>query len=237
MVHPAVAIAPSILAANFASLEENIRAVERGGADIIHVDVMDGHFVPNITIGVPVVASLRKATRLPLDVHLMIENPEEFIAAFVEAGADMISVHQEATPHLDRALEMIRELRRGAGAVINPATPVETLSEVLDRVDHVLVMSVNPGFGGQSFIPNTLKKIQELRKMRERYNANFRIEVDGGIDLGNVAQIVRAGAQILVAGTSIFHTADSAAAVRTMKQTAAEALAQPTRAERGAPTA
>ncbi|MGB6431820.1 MAG: ribulose-phosphate 3-epimerase [Candidatus Acidiferrales bacterium] len=233
-VHPAVAIAPSILAANFASLEEAIRAVERGGADIIHVDVMDGHFVPNITVGVPVVASLRKATRLPLDVHLMIENPEEFIEAFVEAGADMISVHQEATPHLDRALEMIRERGRGAGAVINPGTPVEMLSEVLDRVDHVLVMSVNPGFGGQSFIPNTLEKIQKLRKMRERYNANFRIEVDGGIDLGNVAQIVRAGAQILVAGTSIFHTADPAAAVHSLKQAATEALAQPVRAERGA---
>jgi ribulose-phosphate 3-epimerase len=233
-VHSAVAIAPSILAANFASLEEAIRAVERGGADIIHVDVMDGHFVPNITVGVPVVASLRKATRLPLDVHLMIENPEQYIEAFVKAGADMISVHQESTPHLDRALEMIRERGRGAGAVINPATPVEALSEVLDRVDHILVMSVNPGFGGQSFIPNALEKIQKLRKMRERYNVSFRIEVDGGIDLGNVAQIVRAGAQILVAGTSIFHTADPAAAVHSLKQAATEALAHPVRAERGA---
>ena len=226
MVHPAVAIAPSILAANFASLEESIRAVERGGADIIHIDVMDGHFVPNITVGVPVVASLRKATRLPLDVHLMIENPEQYIEAFIEAGADMISVHQEATPHLDRALEMIRERGKDAGAVINPSTPVEMLSEVMDRMDHVLVMSVNPGFGGQSFIPNALEKIQKLRKMRERYNANFRIEVDGGIELGNVAQIVRAGAQILVAGTSIFHTADPAAAVHSLKQAATEALAQ-----------
>ena len=233
-MHPAVAIAPSILAANFASLEEAIRAVERGGADIIHVDVMDGHFVPNITVGVPVVASLRKATRLPLDVHLMIENPEQYIEAFIEAGADMIGVHQESTPHLDRALEMIRERGRGAGAVINPATPVESLSEVLDRVDHILVMSVNPGFGGQSFIPNALEKIQKLRKMRERYNLNFRIEVDGGVDLGNVAQIVRAGAQILVAGTSIFHTADPAAAVHSLRQAATEALAQPVRAERGA---
>jgi ribulose-phosphate 3-epimerase len=226
LVHPAVVIAPSILAANFASLEENIRAVERGGADIIHVDVMDGHFVPNISVGVPVVASLRKATRLPLDTHLMIENPEEYIEAFAEAGADMISVHQEATPHLDRALEMIRERGKAAGAVINPSTPVEMLSEVMDRVDYVLVMSVNPGFGGQSFIPNTLEKIQKLRKMRERYNASFRIEVDGGIELGNVAQIVRAGAQILVAGTSIFHTADPAAAAYSLKQAATEALAQ-----------
>jgi ribulose-phosphate 3-epimerase len=195
---------------------------------------MDGHFVPNITVGVPVVASLSKATRLPLDVHLMIENPEQYIEAFIEAGADMIGVHQESTPHLDRALEMIRERGRGAGAVINPATPVEALSEVLDRVDHILVMSVNPGFGGQSFIPNALEKIQKLRKMRERYNLNFRIEVDGGVDLGNVAQIVRAGAQILVAGTSIFHTADPAAAVHSLRQAATEALAQPVRAERGA---
>jgi ribulose-phosphate 3-epimerase len=146
----------------------------------------------------------------------------------------MIGVHQESTPHLDRALEMIRERGRGAGAVINPATPVEALSEVLDRVDHILVMSVNPGFGGQSFIPNALEKIQKLRKMRERYNLNFRIEVDGGVDLGNVAQIVRAGAQILVAGTSIFHTADPAAAVHSLRQAATEALAQPVRAERGA---
>jgi ribulose-phosphate 3-epimerase len=233
-VHPAVAIAPSILAANIASLDEAIRAVERGGADIIHIDVMDGHFVPNISLGVPVVASLRKATRLPLDVHLMIENPEQYIEAFIEAGADMIGVHQESTPHLDRALEMIRERGRGAGAVINPATPVEALSEVLDRVDHILVMSVNPGFGGQSFIPNALEKIQKLSKMRERYHAKFRIEVDGGIELGNVAQIVRAGAQILVAGTSIFHTADPAAAVHSLKLAATEALAQPVRAERGA---
>jgi ribulose-phosphate 3-epimerase len=182
--------------------------------------------VPNLTVGVPVVASLRKATRLPLDVHLMIENPERYIEAFIDAGADMISVHQEATPHLDRALEMIRDRGKDAGAVINPSTPVEMLSEVMDRVDHVLVMSVNPGFGGQSFIPNALGKIQKLRKMRERYNASFRIEVDGGIELGNVAQIVRAGAQILVAGTSIFHTADPAAAVHSLKQAATEALAQ-----------
>jgi len=221
-----VAIAPSILAANFAALDEAIGAAERGGAEIIHVDVMDGHFVPNISVGVPVVASLRKATRLPLDVHLMIENPELYIPAFAEAGADMISVHQEATPHLDRALEMIREHGKKAGAVINPSTPVETLSEVMDRVDYILAMSVNPGFGGQSFIPNSLEKIRKLRAMRERYNANYRIEVDGGIDLGNVAQIVRAGAQILVAGTSIFHTADPAAAVHSLKQAATEALAE-----------
>ena len=221
-----VSIAPSILAADFASLGEALRAVERGGAEEIHVDVMDGHFVPNMTVGVPVVASLRKATRLPLDVHLMIENPEQFIPAFVEAGADMLSVHQEATPHLDRALEMIRELGRKAGAVVNPSTPVSLLADVMDRVDHVLVMSVNPGFGGQEFLPHSLDKLRELREMRERYNAVFRIQVDGGIGPGNVAEVVRAGAQILIIGTSIFHTPDPAGAVQSLKQIAAGALAQ-----------
>ena len=221
-----VSIAPSILAADFASLGEALRAVERGGAEEIHVDVMDGHFVPNITVGVPVVTSLRKATRLPLDVHLMIENPEQFISAFVEAGADMVSVHQEATPHLDRALEMIRELGRKAGAVVNPSTPVSSLADVMDRVDHVLVMSVNPGFGGQEFLPHSLDKLRELREMRERYNAVFRIQVDGGIGPENVTEVVRAGAQILIIGTSIFHTPDPAAAVQSLKQIAAGALAQ-----------
>jgi ribulose-phosphate 3-epimerase len=221
-----VEIAPSILAADFASLGEEIRAVERGGANLLHVDVMDGHFVPNISIGVPVVESLRKATRLPLDVHLMIENPERYIQPFSEAGADMISVHQEATYHLDRVLTMIREHGCKSGAVINPATPVSALSEVLDSVDHVLVMSVNPGFGGQKFIPGALEKIRRLKEIRERYNYSFRIEVDGGLGPENVMQVVRAGAEILVAGTSIFHTPDPAEAVRTMKQIAGEALAQ-----------
>ena len=225
MTHP-VEIAPSILAADFASLGEGIRAVERGGATLLHVDVMDGHFVPNISIGVPVVASLRKATRLPLDVHLMIENPERYIPLFAEAGADMISVHQEATPHLDRALAMIREHGCQPGAVINPATPVSTLSEVLGSVDHVLVMSVNPGFGGQKFMPGALEKIRQLKLSRERYNLDFRIEVDGGVGPENVIDLVRAGAEILVAGTSIFHTPDPAEAVRAMKQMAGGALAQ-----------
>jgi ribulose-phosphate 3-epimerase len=221
-----VEIAPSILASDFAALGEGIRAVERGGAALLHVDVMDGHFVPNISIGVPVVASLRKATRLPLDVHLMIESPELFIPAFAEAGADMISVHEEATPHLNRALAMIRERGCQAGAVINPATPVSALSEVLSIVDYVLVMSVNPGFGGQKFIPGALGKIRELKQIRESYNQTFRIEVDGGIGPENVAELVRAGAEILVAGTSIFHTPDAAEAVRSMKQMAGGALAQ-----------
>jgi ribulose-phosphate 3-epimerase len=225
VIHP-VEIAPSILAADFASLGEAIRAVERGGATLLHVDVMDGHFVPNISIGVPVVASLRRATRLPLDVHLMIENPERYIPLFAEAGADMISVHQEATSHLDRALAMIREHGCQPGAVINPATPVSMLSEVLGNVDHVLVMSVNPGFGGQKFIPGALDKIRQLKLTRERYNQSFRIEVDGGVGPENVADLVRAGAEILVAGTSIFHTPDPAEAVRAMKQMAGGALAQ-----------
>jgi ribulose-phosphate 3-epimerase len=221
-----VEIAPSILAADFASLGDAIGAVARGGASMLHVDVMDGHFVPNISIGVPVVASLRKATRMTLDVHLMIENPEQYIGAFADAGADMISVHQEATPHLDRALSLIREHGCLPGAVINPATPVALLSEVLGKVDHVLVMSVNPGFGGQSFIPEAIHKIRQLRDLRERHDYKFRIEVDGGIGPENIGEVVRAGAQILVAGTSVFGTSDPAAAVQSMMQQASEALAQ-----------
>lgn len=219
-------IAPSILAADFACLGEAIRAVERAGVSILHVDVMDGHFVPNISIGIPVVASLRKATKLLLDVHLMIENPELYIEAFATAGADMISVHQEATAHLDRALSMIAEHGCRPGAVINPATPVMMLSEVFGKVDHVLVMSVNPGFGGQTFLPEATEKIRQLKELRERHNYDFRIAVDGGIGPENVAEVIRAGAQILVAGTSVFHTADPAAAVRYMMHLASEALAQ-----------
>ncbi len=225
-MNSSVAIAPSILAADFACLGDGIHSVERGGAAMLHVDVMDGHFVPNISIGIPVVSSLRKATRLPLDVHLMIENPELYIQAFAEAGADMISVHQEATPHLNRALTLIREHGCQPGAVINPATPVASLSEVLGIVDHVLVMSVNPGFGGQKFIHGSLGKIRELKRIRESYNYSFRIEVDGGVGSDNVAELVRAGAEILVAGTSIFHTPDAAEAVRSMKELAGGALAQ-----------
>ena len=181
MTYARIEIAPSILAANFAKLGDDVRIVEEAGADIIHVDIMDGHFVPNISLGIPVVASLRKATRLPLDVHLMIEQPELYIEDFIRAGGSRILVHQEATVHLDRALAMIRELGAEAGAAINPATPVTMLSEVLDKVDTVLVMTVNPGFGGQKFIPNTYEKIRQLNQMRARYNASFRIEVDGGL--------------------------------------------------------
>jgi ribulose-phosphate 3-epimerase len=226
MTYARIEIAPSILAANFAKLGEDVRVVEEAGADIIHVDIMDGHFVPNISLGIPVVASLRKATRLPLDVHLMIEQPELYIEDFVRAGGNRILVHQEATVHLDRALAMIRELGAQAGAAINPATPVGMLSEVLDKVDTVLVMTVNPGFGGQRFIPNTYEKIRQLNEMRSRYNASFRIEVDGGVDPGNTAELVQAGANTFVAGTSIFHTADPAAATRQLKKLATQALSQ-----------
>ncbi len=221
-----VEIAPSILAANFASLSTEIAAVEKAGASMLHVDVMDGHFVPNISIGVPVVSSLRKATNLTLDVHLMIERPERYVDAFADAGADWISVHQEATPHLDRVLGQIRDNGCRAGAVVNPSTPVAALTDVLDKVDFVLVMSVNPGYGGQKFIPNALRKMEELRSLRTRHQLNFRIEVDGGIGAENVADAVRSGAEILVAGTSIFHAADAGERFRHLKQLAVDAVTQ-----------
>jgi ribulose-phosphate 3-epimerase len=224
MSYARIEIAPSILASNFARLGEEIHTVEQAGADVIHVDVMDGHFVPNISIGIPVVESLRKATRLPLDVHLMIERPEEYIEDFVRAGATRVLVHQEATVHLDRALSMIREHGAEAGAAINPATPVLMLSDVLDKLDTVLVMSVNPGFGGQKFIRGALEKIRQLNQWRARYNASFRIEVDGGVDLGNVAELAQAGANSFVAGSSIFHASDPAGATRQLHKLATEAL-------------
>src|SRR6202789_1547017 len=220
MAYAKIEIAPSILASNFAKLGEEIRAVEQGGADVIHVDVMDGHFVPNISIGIPVVQSLRKATRLPLDVHLMIDRPEEYIEEFVRAGANRVLIHQEATVHLDRALAMIREHGAEAGAAINPATPVVMLSDVLHVVDTVLVMSVNPGFGGQKFIRGALEKIRQLNQWRTRYNASFRIEVDGGVDLGNIAELAQAGANTFVAGSSIFHAGDQAGAHRQLHRLA-----------------
>ncbi|HEX2776427.1 MAG TPA: ribulose-phosphate 3-epimerase [Candidatus Acidoferrales bacterium] len=226
MNYARIEIAPSILAANFARLGDEIRMVEQAGAEVIHVDVMDGHFVPNISIGIPVVESLRKATRLPLDVHLMIERPEEYIERFVRAGATRVLVHQEATVHLDRALAMIREHGAEAGAVINPATPVAMLGEVLDKVDTVLVMSVNPGFGGQKFIRGALEKIRQLNQWRTRYNASFRIEVDGGVDLGNIAELAQAGTNTFVAGSSIFHASDPAGATRQLRKLAVEALSQ-----------
>ena len=199
-----IELAPSILSADFAHLADNVQAVADGGATLIHVDVMDGHFVPNITIGPPVVASLRKFTRLPLDVHLMIENPDQFIPAFVDAGADWISVHQEACVHLNRTLELIHSLGANPGVVINPATPLGTLEEVLGIVDHVLVMSVNPGFGGQKFIRSSIPKVRKLVAMRATVKANFRIEIDGGIAADTIAEAVRAGVEILVAGNAVF---------------------------------
>jgi ribulose-phosphate 3-epimerase len=221
-----VEIAPSILAADFASLGEAVKRIEPAGISMLHVDVMDGHFVPPISIGTPVVAALRQATRLTLDVHLMVERPERHVEAFAKAGADMISVHQEATAHLDRVLTMIRENGCKAGAVVNPATPLSTLSEVLGKVDYVLVMSVNPGWGGQPYIPEATDKLRRLREMRDRAGHSFLIEVDGGIGPENTAEVVRAGAQILVAGTSVFRAPDPVAAVRSMVQTASEALVQ-----------
>jgi ribulose-phosphate 3-epimerase len=221
-----IELAPSILSADFAHLAENVQAVAEGGATLLHVDVMDGHFVPNITIGPPVVASLRKATRLPLDVHLMIENADQYIPAFVDAGADWISVHQEACIHLHRTLEHIRDHGANPGVVINPATPVQMLEEVLEMVDHVLVMSVNPGFGGQKFIPFALDKVRKLVMMREARRANFRIEIDGGIGPNTVAEAVRAGVEILVAGNAVFGEGNPRENTRHLLKLATEATLQ-----------
>jgi ribulose-phosphate 3-epimerase len=199
-----IELAPSILSADFARLGADAQAAVEGGATVLHVDIMDGHFVPNLTIGPPVVASLRKVTQVPFDCHLMIERPDDFIPSFAEAGVNWISVHQEACIHLDRTLQLIASHGCKPGVVINPATPVHTLDEVLPLVHHVLVMSVNPGFGGQSFIQSSLKKIESLSKIRESRGLQFRIEVDGGVHHDTIADIVRAGAEILVAGSAIF---------------------------------
>ena len=218
-----IELAPSILSADFARLGEQVRAASEGGASVVHVDIMDGHFVPNLTIGPPVVKSLRKVTKLPLDCHLMIENPDEFIPAFAEAGADWISVHQEACRHLNRTLHLIKSHNCLAGAVINPATPVNTLAEVLDLVDYVLVMSVNPGFGGQKFIPGTLHKMRQLSEIRSQRGLAFRIEVDGGVSLDTVGDVVRAGGEILVAGNAVFGSGDPRRNAETLLKAATEA--------------
>ncbi len=199
-----IELAFSILASDFAHLADEVAAAERGGGTIVHVDVMDGHFVPNITFGPPMVKALRPVTKLPLDCHLMIENPDEFIPEFAEAGADMVSVQQEACRHLHRTLQLIEEHGMLAGVVINPATPVDMLIEVLPMVHHVLVMSVNPGFGGQKFLPLALEKIAYLAELRQAMGLNFRIEVDGGVAHDTVARVVEAGADMLVAGSAIF---------------------------------
>jgi ribulose-phosphate 3-epimerase len=218
-----VEILPSILAADFARLGEEIAKVEQAGASILHVDVMDGHFVPNLSLGIPVVQSIRKITKLQLNVHLMITDPDRFAPEFIRAGADHVLVHQEACTHLDRTLRLIQEEGALAGVVINPATPVSSLSEVLELAGEVLVMSVNPGFGGQHFIPNAIKKVQALAWRRKELGLDFAIGIDGGVELHNAADIVRAGCDWLVAGTSIFHTPGPGEAFVQMQRAAREA--------------
>jgi ribulose-phosphate 3-epimerase len=220
-----VEILPSILSADFARLGEQIAALEAAGCRMLHVDVMDGHFVPNITIGPPVVESLRKSTRLILDVHLMIEDPDKYAPIFIRAGADYVSVHQEACRHLDRTLRMIRSEGAKPGVVINPGTPVAMLEDVLDLADHVLIMSVNPGFGGQQFIPNALRKVRELAGRRKERGLQFPIEIDGGVTRENIGRIIDAGVEWVVAGSSIFHTVNPPAAFEEMRRIAQDATA------------
>lgn len=215
-----IRIAPSILSADFARLGEEVRAIDEAGADWIHVDVMDGHFVPNITIGPPVVRAIKRIAQRPLDVHLMIQGPDRYLEAFVSAGAAMLSVHVEVLPHLHRTLRAIKDLGAKAGVVLNPSTPLTAIEEVLGDVDHVLVMSVNPGFGGQRFIPASVDKIRRLRALLDRAGSAAPIEVDGGIDLQTIRSVVEAGAEILVAGQAVYGTPDPAAAVRALRAAA-----------------
>ena len=215
-----IELAASILSADFARLGAETQAAVDGGATVLHVDIMDGHFVPNLTIGPPVVASLRKVSPVPFDCHLMIEHPDEFIPMFAQAGVDWISVHQEACTHLDRTLHLIASHGCKPGVVINPATPIHLLDEVLPLVHHVLVMSVNPGFGGQTFIPSSLKKIESLAKVRESRGLQFRIEVDGGVHHDTAALIVRAGADILVAGSAVFEERNPSESARRLLESA-----------------
>jgi ribulose-phosphate 3-epimerase len=219
-----VLIAPSILSADFAALGLAIAAVERGGADLIHVDVMDGHFVPNITIGPPVVKAVKRVATVPLDVHLMITDPDLYIDAFVQAGAAMVSVHVEVLPHLHRTVHAIKALGAKAGVVLNPSTPVAALDEIAGDVDYVLVMSVNPGFAGQSFIPRSEHKVTAVRALLDRAGNAAPVEIDGGIDLKNVRRVVAAGARIIVAGSAVFHSGDPEHATRELKTAAMSAL-------------
>lgn len=220
-----IKISPSILSADFSRLGEDVQAVDRAGADYIHIDVMDGHFVPNITIGPLVVEALRKVTAKPLDVHLMIENPDLYISDFAKAGADIITVHQEAVPHLHRTLQLIKSLGKKAGVSLNPATPVETLDVILDELDLVLIMSVNPGFGGQSFIPSALEKIRTLRQRITERGLSTELEVDGGVKIDNIREVVAAGADVLVAGSAVFNTEDYAATITALRENAANTSA------------
>jgi ribulose-phosphate 3-epimerase len=221
-----IELAPSILSADFARLAAQVHPAIEGGATVLHVDVMDGHFVPNLTLGPATVAALRKEVEVPLDCHLMIENPDELIPAFIEAGANWISVHQEACVHLHRTLEHIKSYGAQAGVVVNPATPVATLEAVLYMVDYVLIMSVDPGFGGQKFIPYSLEKIRKLAMMRAAHGHHFRIEVDGGVALDTIADVVRAGAEVLVAGSAVFGHGDIRQNVERLLQAARQATVQ-----------
>jgi ribulose-phosphate 3-epimerase len=216
-----VILAPSILSADFARLGEEIAAAERGGAAIVHVDVMDGHFVPNLTLGPPIVRSIRRTTRLPLDCHLMIENADRYLDAFVDAGANWISLHQEAVPHLQRAVAHLRQRGVRPGVALNPATPLSTLDEVLPEIDYVLVMSVNPGFGGQTFLPGSLDKVRRLRQRIGERGLSVQIEVDGGVDASNVKALAAAGAEVMVAGSAVFGQGDPEAAARRLLGAAA----------------
>ncbi len=204
MTARSVRVAPSILSADFARLAEEVALVEQGGADLLHIDVMDGHFVPNLTIGPPIVEALRKVTKLPLDVHLMMTNPDAFLGEFAEAGADYLTVHVEACPHLHRTVQAIKERRVKAGVTLNPATPLSTLEEIVADADLILIMSVSPGFGGQRFIPSVLDKIRRARQLIDRTGSRAALEVDGGVKVDNAAEIIDAGADILVAGSAIF---------------------------------
>jgi ribulose-phosphate 3-epimerase len=217
-------IVPSIFAADFARLGDEIRRVEQAGAGMIHVDIMDGHFVPNFTMGTPITESIRKVTRMKLDHHLMIEDPDTYAPIFIKAGADCVSVHFEACRNLDRTLHMIQDHGAKAGVVINPATPALLLEDVLDIVDYVLVMSVNPGYGGQKFIANSLNKVRQLARYRAERRLDFFIEIDGGVGEDNIADVARAGVDWVVAGSSVFHARDAAAAVRDMQRIAEEAI-------------
>ena len=222
-----IRIAPSILSADFAALGDAIRAAERGGADLIHVDVMDGHFVPNITVGPPVVRALKRIATVPLDVHLMIMDPDRYIGAFAEAGASMISVHVEVLPHLHRTIALIRSLGVKAGVALNPSTPPGAIIEIAGDVDYVLVMSVNPGFGGQTFIPRSESKVRAVRTLLDQAGSRAPVEVDGGVDETNAARLVSAGASILVAGNAIFGAGDPAAATRALREAAEAGVGRP----------